>query len=215
MSLNLSDEDVNLAELIGLLHDIGRFEEIIVMKSMDSGKFDHAAYGVKILFEDGLIKRFTDKEEYYPIIKAAIGNHSKLKIEDGLSERELIHAKIIRDSDKLDNFEVKINRKPEHLFKNVVNSQEEFENSDISDKVYSSIMNRECVVLSDRKLPLDYYVTIWGFVFDINFKGSYEIIKQNDYINRMIDRFEYKVPGVQEKIEHIRTVLNEWVDSKI
>lgn len=213
--LNLNDEDVKLAELIGLLHDIGRFEEMSVMKCFDGGKFNHAEYGVKILFEDGLINRFTDEEKYYPIIRAAIINHSRFAIEDGLNERELLHAKIIRDSDKLDNFEVKINRKPEDLFKNTVNSREEFENSDISDKVYESIMNKECVVLSDRKLPLDYYVTIFGFVYDIYFKESYEIIKQNDYINRMIGKFDYKNQEASKKIESMRKILNEWVNSKL
>lgn len=214
-ALNLDDEDVRLAELIGLLHDIGRFEEMTVMKSFDSGKFDHAAYGVKILFEDGLISKITEEKDLYPIIKAAIFNHNKLTIEDGLNERALLHAKIIRDSDKIDNFEIKINRNPEHLFKNVVNSRDEFENSDISEKIYKCILDNQCIILSDRKLPLDYYVTIWGFVYDIYFKESYETIKQNDYINRMIDRFEYKVPGVQDKIECMRSVLNKWIDSKI
>jgi len=213
--LNLSEEDINLAELIGLLHDIGRFEEMKVVNSFDSGKFNHAEYGVKILFEDGLIKRFTEDEKDYPIIKAAILNHSRLAIEDDLDERALLHSKIIRDSDKLDNFEIKINRKPEHLFKNIVNSGDEFENSAISDKVYNSIMNEKCVVLSDRKMPLDYYVTIWGFVYDIYFKESYEIIKQNDYINRLIDRFDYKVPESKEKIEQMRSVLLSWIDKKI
>ena len=28
IALNLNEEDINLAELIGLLHDIGRFEQI-------------------------------------------------------------------------------------------------------------------------------------------------------------------------------------------
>ena len=32
IKLNLSDEDIKLAELIGLLHDVGRFEEIIFLK---------------------------------------------------------------------------------------------------------------------------------------------------------------------------------------
>ena len=115
----------------------------------------------------------------------------------------------------MDNFEIKINRKPEHLFKNIVNSGDEFENSAISDKVYNAIMNEKCVILSDRKMPLDYYVTIWGFVYDIYFKESYEIIKQNDYINRLIDRFDYKVPESKEKIEQMRSVLLSWINKKI
>ena len=38
--LNLSKEDIELAELIGLLHDIGRFEELKITKELNSVKFD-------------------------------------------------------------------------------------------------------------------------------------------------------------------------------
>ena len=51
LKLNLSDEDINLAQLIALLHDIGRFEEISVLNTFDDTNFDHASYGVKMLFE--------------------------------------------------------------------------------------------------------------------------------------------------------------------
>ena len=52
--LNLEQEDIELAELIGLLHDIGRFEELKIIKKFDSVNFNHAEHGVKMLFEDGL-----------------------------------------------------------------------------------------------------------------------------------------------------------------
>ena len=46
-------------------------------------------------------------EQYDCIIYKAINNHNKFEIERGLSERELLHCKIIRDADKLDIFRVK------------------------------------------------------------------------------------------------------------
>lgn len=105
--LNLSEEDVYLAELIALLHDIGRFEEITFLKQFDSVKFDHASYGIKMLFDNNLIRSFIEDDSYDEIIKIAINNHSRLSIQDGLDERTLLHSKIIRDADKLDNFRVK------------------------------------------------------------------------------------------------------------
>ena len=105
--LNLSKEDIDLAELIGLLHDIGRFEELKVMNGFDSVKFNHAEYGVKMLFTDNLIRNFIEDSTYDEIIKNAISNHNKLKIDDNLDERSMLHSKIIRDADKLDNYRVK------------------------------------------------------------------------------------------------------------
>lgn len=210
-ALNLEDEDIKLAELIGLLHDIGRFEELRAVKCFDGVVFDHAAYGVKILFEDGIIKKFTEEEKYYPIIRAAILNHSRLEIEEGLDEKCLLHSKIIRDSDKIDNLEIKLKRKPEHLFKNRVNGREEFESSMISDSVYNSIINNECVKLADRKHALDYYICVLGFVFDIYYKITYNYIVDNDYINKLIDRFDYRLPDTRNKMENIRLLLMGWI----
>ena len=61
-SLNLTEEDIELAKLIGLLHDIGRFEQIRIYDTFsDKDSIDHANLGVKILFEDGLIRNFIEK----------------------------------------------------------------------------------------------------------------------------------------------------------
>ena len=66
--LNLSKEDIELAELIGLLHDIGRFEELKILNKFDSVGFNHAEHGVKMLFKDGLVRNFIQNNEYDKII---------------------------------------------------------------------------------------------------------------------------------------------------
>ena len=77
-NLRLNEEDVKLAELIGILHDIGRFEQIRIYNTfMDKDSVNHAEYGVKVLFEDGLIRRFIAEDTYDNIIKKAILNHNK------------------------------------------------------------------------------------------------------------------------------------------
>lgn len=213
--LNLSEEDIALAELIGLLHDIGRFEEITFLKQFDSVKFDHAAYGVKILFEDGLIREFIEDDSYDEIIKVAIGNHSKLCIQDGLDDRCLLHAKIIRDADKLDNFRVKKEERIEAIFPGKVKNITDLENSILSDKVYESVKKRVCVDIHDRVSPLDYWVCVLAFIFDLNFKESYMIVKENDYINILIDRFQYNNVETENRMEDVKKIMNEFVEDKV
>ena len=107
--LNLSEEDTQLAELIGLLHDIGRFEQIRLYHTfVDRKSVNHGELGAKILFEDGLIRNFIETNEFDEIIKKAIINHNRGRIEEGLTERELLHAKLVRDSDKTDIFYILI-----------------------------------------------------------------------------------------------------------
>ena len=211
--LKLSEEDINLAGLIAILHDIGRFDELKNLKKFDSIGNDHAMFASKLLFDEGLINNFIDNNKYNNIIKKAIENHNKKTIEENLSEQELLHAKIIRDADKLDNYRVKIEEDIKNIFPGIVNNKEEIENSLISDKVYNSIINKECVDIKDRAYPLDYWVCILAFTFDINFKETLSIIKEKDYINILIDKFNYKYS--KDKMNKIKIIINDYIDSRL
>ena len=63
-SLNLSEADVDIAWLLGMLHDIGRFEQIRRFGTFsDADYVDHAEFGADLLFKEGLIRKFA--EGYY------------------------------------------------------------------------------------------------------------------------------------------------------
>lgn len=213
--LKLSKEDIELAELIGILHDIGRFEELKITKELNSVKFDHAGHGSKMLFEEDMIRKFIEDSQYDNIIKKSIENHSRLEIEENLEERTLLHSKIIRDADKIDNYRVKKDEKVEAIFPKRVNKIEDMEESKISDKVYNTILDKKCVDIHDRVTPLDFWVCILAFTFDLNFDVSYKIVKENDYINVLIDRFKYKDIETKSRMENIRKIINEYIDEKI
>ena len=53
--MNLSAEDVKLASVIGLLHDIGRFEQLKEFSSYNDVNLDHGEFGAKLLFEYGFL----------------------------------------------------------------------------------------------------------------------------------------------------------------
>ena len=213
--LNLSKEDIELAELIGLLHDIGRFEELKITKELNSVKFDHATHGSKMLFEKGMIRKFVEDSQYDEIIKKAIENHGRLAIEKGLNKRELLHSKIIRDADKLDNYRVKKDEKIEAIFPKRVNRKEDIEESLLCDKVYETVLNRKCVNIYDRVTPLDFWVCILAFTFDLNFDVTYNMVKEKGYINILIDRFDYKDIETKNRMENIRNIINKFIDEKI
>lgn len=212
--LNLSDEDIGLAKLIALLHDIGRFEEIKYTSRFDSAVFDHASCGVKMLFEDGLIRSFIGDNNFDEIIKTAIANHSRKEIRYGLDKRCLLHAKIIRDADKLDNFRVKRDEKAEAIFLGRVKSAKDLENSTISNKVFEAVKSRKSVDIHDRITPLDYWICVLAFVFDLNFKESYEIMKANRYVDCLIDKFNYQDTETKKRMEEIRNIINDFVTTQ-
>ena len=101
--MHLSAEDNDLARLIALLHDIGRFEQLKRYDSFEPGTMDHAAYGVKVLFDEGMIRRFLPDDKWDSIIYTAIAHHSDYELPEISDPQTLLHAKLIRDEDKLDS----------------------------------------------------------------------------------------------------------------
>ena len=106
-SLNLNNQDVELATLIGLIHDIGRFEQIKKFDTLsDIGTMDHADFGAYLLFDEGLITKFTKDTSVYPIIGECVAGHNKYSLKKLDDERTLTQLKLIRDADKIDIFNI-------------------------------------------------------------------------------------------------------------
>ena len=211
--LNLSDEDIELAKLIGLLHDIGRFEQAVKYDNFeDYNTMDHAEFGVKLLFEDGLIRKFVEDNQYDTIIKKAIANHNKFEIEKGLNERELLHAKIIRDADKTDNFIVKQYQDFYTLFKS---DEETVSKEKITDDVWKEFLAEKTIVSSHRKTNMDKWLSHLAWIYDYNFIPGLKYLKENECIDKVIDRLDYKDIDTKEKMEYVRRATKEYIEKKI
>ena len=181
--LNLGLKDKKLASDIGLLHDIGRFHQLEKYNSFCDKKFDHANYGAKILFEDNLILNYDINKCDYEIVKKAIRNHNKYQIEDGLNERELFFAKLVRDADKIDI----LNAFSSIRVLEICECDEE-----ISPSVREEFFNNITVRNVNVKNKNDKIISMLAFLFDINFEVSYRIIKEEDFINKFYDAIKHK-----------------------
>lgn len=209
-SLNLSEIDVELAKLIGLLHDIARFEQYKKFQTFsDLKSIDHGDFGVEILKKDSFIRKFVETNQYDNIILKAVKNHNKFKIEDGLNEKELLFSKIVRDADKLDiYFEILT------MFYKTPEDMAPVENGVISNEYMEKILKNEKIERKTNQNKIDSFILLLCFVFDYNFKYSFEIMYKEDYINKMIDRFDFKNPDTKEKMEKIREILNNYIQAK-
>ena len=103
----LSEEDHQLALLIALLHDVGRFIQFEKIHTFDDQQVSHALLSIEYLFEQEHLSDFILTRQYDQIIRLAILHHSDYKLPNTLTNIEQLHCKLIRDADKLDNFRVK------------------------------------------------------------------------------------------------------------
>lgn len=210
-SLSLSNEEIELSKLIGLLHDIGHFETIKINDILNENKkIDHGDLGVEILKKDKYIRKYIEEDKYDNIILKAIKNHNKFKIEVGLSERELVFSKIIRDADKLDIFYEGV-----EMFWTKSKEIEEVNKSKISDEVFDIFKNNCSIDRKDIETEADGILNFIGFMFDINYKYDFEVLKKENYINRILDKFEFKNEITASKMKEARRIANDYIEKQL
>ena len=204
-SLNLSEEDTNIAKMIGLLHDIGRFEQwknYSTFKDLDS--IDHAELGIDILSKDNYIRKYIKDDKYDEIILNSIKYHNKYEVPEELDEKNKLFAKLIRDADKIDI-----------LYLRVIGELEvELDDNPLNDSIYDALINKKSINRKDLKTKTDRLGISLGFIFDINYKESFKILKEVKYFDQIIDIYKEKTNNekLKEQLEEIRKIINNYIE---
>lgn len=210
-SLGLNKEDIELAELIGLLHDIGRFEQIKRYHTMvDRDSINHGEFGVHILFNENLIYDFIDDRQYDSIIKVAILNHNRNKIEEGLTKRELLHSKIIRDSDKTDIFYILTFGDNKAIY-----GSDDISDQKITDEIYREFVEDKSIQYKYRETGADILVSHFAYIYDFNYKYGLKVINENDYLEKLYERYNFSDPGTDERYQNIYKIARQYLDMQL
>ena len=202
-SLLLEEKDIELAKCIGILHDIGRYDQYLLFQSFDDKNLDHGDYGEQVLKYENALKNYNIDEKDYKVVYTAIRNHNKYSIETGLTERELLFSKMIRDADKLDILYAL--GRPE--LKNIIREDNGGITKELNDMFYENIplMNKFVNSLNDN------IVLLLAFPYDINFDISLKIIKDKKYYEKIYNRLENK-NIFTNYLTHIEEYIKERVD---
>ena len=232
-SLGLSEPDVDIAWLLGMLHDIGRFEQIRRFGTFnDVQSVDHAEFGADLLFKEGLIRKFAEgyyeecelarsgNEEAEQIIKnnehhnkdtglleMAIRQHNKYRVKEDLTERQRMFCDILRDADKVDIFKVNADIPMEIIYDVTT---EELNNGIITKEVLESFYKKETVLKSVRRSAVDHIVGHISLLFELVYKESYRQAKEQGYVYKLLD-FKSDVPEVNAEFGDMRKYVDEFL----
>lgn len=232
VGLGLSAYDTDLAWLIGMLHDIGRFEQLRQYGTfVDADSIDHAHFGVELLFQEGLIRDYVDglavnsdvgktskmdgesaktdamrMGDLYAI-RIAIWNHSAYRIEEGLDERTLLFCKIIRDADKVDIFRVAYDTPMEVLYRC---TPEEFQNATVTPEVIQAYQEGHAVLRNLKKTPVDFLVGHIALVFELEFPVSRKITQEQGYLQKLLS-FQSNCQETVTVFENMRRQMEEFL----
>ncbi len=185
--LKREDQDKFLAFFIGLFHDIGRFKQLITYNTFnDSKSLDHARLSVQVLQEGDFCQLLNERQIETALL--AIEHHNKRQLPKGLSEEALLFAGLIRDADKLDILKVlteyytNSKASPNHTL-----TWEMPKGTAVSPDVSKQILAGSLVSKEKVANELDIKVMQLSWIYDINFKPSFEMIMENRFLEKIYE----------------------------
>lgn len=207
-SLNMTKEEADISWLTGVLHDIGRFEQVKRYGTFNDGKsIDHAKLGVEILFEEEKIRDFIEDTSEDDLIKKVIRSHNAYKIPEDYSEREITFSNILRDADKIDIFKVNIIMPMEEIY-NV--PKEEIYTSEITKEVLENLKRKDTVLRSLKKTAIDNVAGHISLVFGLVYEESIKIVSEQGYLDQLMN-FKSKNAKTNKQFEEIREVVKGYI----
>jgi len=207
-ALELNSNELCLAEIIALLHDVGRFEQFARYKTfVDRKSEDHATLGIKILKRYGVLNEFDESTK--SLILRTIMYHNRAALPENETETCLFFTKLLRDADKLDIWRVVTDYY--HQKNGKRNGALELglpDTQGFSEEVYQNLMNKRIVDIKYVKNLNDFKLLQIGWVFDINFRTTLHCITARHYVEMIRDVLP-KSEKIQEILYTIQLYLNE------
>lgn len=230
----LNEEQIYIAKLIALFHDLGNFEERKRMTLGIAKEHDipHADLSIQMLFENilddngniiyndndkpiKLIDQFLVDEKYHKVIAIAVENHGKLEIDrSGMTETELLFSKIIRDADKLDIYRIRANENILGVTRKRFGGKT-MENDLMADEVYERLSNGQTALISDFKSGVDLFMNTACFAYDMEFDGSLQALLDLGFLKQMQETQKFNIPQTQIRVNQIFSQVNSYIQERL
>lgn len=198
-SLHLNEHDLWLCEMIGLFHDIGRFEQWTQYQTYcDQKSIDHGLLAYDILQSENILDDIDGEDK--DIILTAIRNHNQYDTTAIQDERKLLFCKIIRDADKID---ILLEQQ------NTISKVEET----LQTKLLDSIYHKKQCQNEDIKTDVDSVLRQIGFLFDLNFSYTFTYLKEKNWFINTFNVLENYVTD-KNAVQELKNFISEYIKEK-
>jgi hypothetical protein len=208
--LGLSGNQMRVAEVIALFHDIGRFEQFVRFRTYnDPRSLNHCLLGLDVLRRTKVLDVLDSHERQ--LIEKAIEYHGLMELPGGLDGGCLLFSKLLRDADKLDIFYVvtdyyKQYRDDPEGFKLEVELPDE---PQYSVEVVEQLLAGQRIDYSTLRTWNDMKLCQLGWVYDVNFPQTLRRITERGFLENIFDF----LPD-NEDIKKVRKKIFDYVGSR-
>ena len=242
-SLELSAAEVDLAWLSGMMHDVGRFEQLRRYNTFsDALSIDHARFAVELLYDEGLIA------DYVPEISTTelVADARTWRSMGGANESPTAQSEDMPLSDILQTLRIAIGEHSAYriqkgldertrmfcqilrdadkvdIFRVICDTPMEevygFQTKDIlrsaiTPEVMQAFYEHHAVLRKLKKCPAEYIVAHGSLTIELVYPESLRIAKEQGYLKQMMS-FQSENPDTAEIFEDLRKDLNGYLEER-
>lgn len=203
--LQWDKDDIAAGEIIGYLHDIGRFSQYSEFHTfIDAYSVNHTKRSLAIVVTSGILQKIS--EHYRIIITEGIRYHNTRKFKKHVHTESVPFLRLIRDADKLEKY---------------IRLAEDFDIGSHSQKSltieHDGPVNPAAIeyILKERKIPkkhihtqLDYHLLQLSWIFEVTYPHTIRRIKESDVINGILHLLPDD-PDINKAVKRV----SEYLDS--
>lgn len=180
-------EDIALAEIAGILHDIGRFDQLRRFGTFaDHKSVDHGEHGFEIIGETGLLELVPAAQQQ--AVLDSVRYHNRKAIPRRLSESSRRIVNLVRDADKLDIL---------YIVSDTIQRQSYLEQPEIlleveidappSPELVQQVLENRSVSYSAVRSLCDFNLMRLAWVYDINYAQSLRRAKEKGHFRKIME----------------------------
>jgi len=202
--LKLSERDIEIAAIIGLFHDLGRFRQALQFGTMDDRVTgSHGEMSADIFLQD--VPKDGLSAEEIQIIASALRYHNVFSLPSELTGRSLMFAQIARDGDKLDIYRFYTDGKDKRGFRHIMSEEE----GDYSPDMVEGVLSGKNMRISGIHNKNDRILMQISMVYNMNFGYTFRYMLEKDYLaflteNRdeiLCKAYDYATKWMRERID--------------
>ena len=216
--------DSDFCWFLGLLHDIGRFEQLTRFGTfIDRDSVDHAELGADILFkgvdeEKPLIDTFPSdvfgvfgdagiERKRREIAETAVRLHNKLNLPNDLDAEAVLYCKVLRDADKVDIFRVLTEPPYDERNQRIKQcSREDGAATPAREEIMLCVREHRCVPKTFERSDFESLISLCCMAFELAYPISRKIAKEQGYLDQLMN-LPVKDPVMAGQLETLRSEM--------
>ena len=202
-------EEVNLAEMVGLLHDTARFPQFKQYGTFsDADSVDHGDLGFQTLEKENLLDGLADEPR--DLILHSVQYHNKKHLPPELTAHEEKHLRLIRDADRLDIFFVCWHAiHTGHIHDNPEIAMGIDFDGPPTDAVLDQFERGEAIDYSSMQSMADRFVLQLSWMHDMSYDSTKRLICERGILEKFIDVLPVKTDRLMNCFETTAALLRQ------